>query len=314
VTFEYRNPATEDIDAILDVINTSNKDNPLWEIWTREEFMKRTFEHEDFDSDGYWFVLQGDDAVGYGGARVVKRRLEHGQNDGWIDAWVVQDQRGKGIERELVRRSVEYLRERGVAEAKHFDLAGTEWRNAVMREFGFEITWHEYFLTQKKQKAPSPKHPDGLAFDDFLLKDATENQLTDLMTITNDTFSETPNFTPQTVDSLKAWKDTTLDIVRINFAKLEGVIAGYCISEIEVEYNRVHNCNTGWIGGFGVTKKHRRKGTGKALLVDAMRWLWDQGMDTVFLAVDEENPKALSIYESVGFEIEQEGVTFTLEL
>lgn len=314
MTFEYRHPSREDVDVILDVINTSNRDNPLWEIWTHEDFVKRTFEHEDFDPDGYWLALQDDDALGYGGARVIKRRLDHGLNDGWIDAWVEQDHRGKGIERELVMRAIEYLRDRGVAEAKHFDLVGTEWRDAVMREFGFDVTFREYFMTQKKQEAPSPEYPNELAFDDFLLKDATEDQLTALMTITNDSFSETPNFTPQTLESLKRWKDTTSDIARINLAKLEGVIVGYCISEIEVEYNRVHNCNSGWIGGFGVTKKHRRKGIGKALLVDTMKWLWDQGMDTIYLAVDETNPKALGIYKSVGFEIEQEGVTFTLEL
>jgi len=101
---------------------------------------------------------------------------------------------------------------------------------------------------------------------------------------------------------------------RIVFGKIVNDVVGVCLSTVELEYNRLRNVNSGWIGIFGVLKEHRRKGIGKALLANAMRWLWNRGMDTVYLGVDETNPKALRVYESVGFEVEQEGVTYCLEL
>lgn len=313
VGIEYRHPTIDDVEVLVDIINTSNQDNPLWDVYTPEEYAKLTFEHDDWKAKGYLLVELGGNPMGYGGARVIKRRLEHGQNDGWVNIWVVQNQRGKGIEHELMRRALEYLRERGVAEARFFDLVGTEWRLVVLEEFGFEDFQREYIMINR-ERVPPPKTPEGLEFEDFILKDATERHLADMMTISNDSFSEDPDFTRHTMESLKKWKDTTSDVVRISFAKLGAAVVGYCISKIEEEYNRVHNVRAGWIGGFGVTRRHRRKGVGRALLANGMKWLRDQGMDTLYVGVGQENMKAFDLYKSVGFEIEQEDVIYRLGL
>ena len=45
-----------------------------------------------------------------------------------------------------------------------------------------------------------------------------------------------------------------------------------------------------------------------------MKWILDQGMDTVYLGMDAENAKALDLYKSLGFKVDQEGITYQLDL
>jgi ribosomal protein S18 acetylase RimI-like enzyme len=311
---EFRHPNEDDIQVMVDIINTSNEDNPLWDVRNTKEFRKNTFEHDDWEAEGNWLAVLGGKAVGCGGGRVIRRRVEAGQNDGWIGFWVLPEHRGEGIEEELVKRSIEYIRSKGVAKAKHWDLARTNWRISLLEDFGFQEFKHEYILVTKGKDIDSPKPPEGLEFEEYLLPDATEEQLTEFMEVGNSSFSEDPDFTPLTMEYLQNWKDSTQDTHRALYGVLEDKIVGICLSSIEVEYNRLHNVKSGWIGFFAVLKEHRRKGIGRTLLVNGMRWLWDKGTEIVYLAVDEENPKALNLYTSVGFEVEQEGVTHSLEL
>lgn len=311
---EYRHPSEDDIEVIVNIINTSNQDDPLWDVQVAEEFRKNTFEHDDWEEKGHWLALLEDRPVGYGGGRVVKRRVEAGKNDGWVGLWVLQDYRGKGIERELLERSLEYIRSKGMAEARHFDLAGTDWRLSLLDDFGFKDVEHEYILVNRSKNVEVPEHPNGLKFEEFMLPDATEAQLLQFMEVSNSSFSEDHTFTPFTMEYIQNWKDSTQDVHRILLGKFGDEVVGVCISTVEEEYNKLHDVNSGWIGIFGVVKAHRRKGIGKTLLVNGMKWLWDQGLDIVYLGVDVENPKALNLYKSVGFEVEQKGVIHCLEL
>ncbi len=311
---EYLHPTPEDIEDIVNLINTSNRDDPMWDIQNPEVFRKSTFEDDDWKAEGHWLVLHEGNSIGYGGARISKRQLAHGRNEGWIGLWVLQDYREEGIQQELLRRSVGYLRGRGVERAKVWDLRGTEWRISIIEELGFKEIWHEYIMVNKVPDIQSPEHSEYLEFEHFLLEDSTDQQLTEYMYALNSAFSEDELFTPRTMKSLEKWKDSTMDMERITLAKLDGEVAGECLSTIELEYNNEHNVNTGWIGAFGVLKEYRRRGIGKALLVNGMKWLQAQGMDTLYLCVAVKNPKALNLYKSVGFETEQEGITYCLEL
>jgi GNAT superfamily N-acetyltransferase len=311
---EYRHPTTDDIEDIVNLINTSNKDDPLWDVQTTEEFPKNTFENDDWKAEGYWIVLHDGDPVGYGGGVIFKRQLDHGRNEGWVAIWVLQDNREDGIQQELLRRSIGYLRGRGVERAKIWDLKGTEWRISMVKDAGFEEIWREYIMVHKIPDLKRPEPPDGLEFESFLLKESTDDQLNEYMTTVSNAFSEDEMFTPPTLESLKKWKESSLDIDRMTLARLEGKVVGECVSTVELQYNKLHNVNTGWIGAFGVLKEYRRRGIGKVILVNEMKWLQNQGMDTLYLGVSLENPKALGLYKSIGFEIEQEGIVYCLEL
>ena len=50
-----------------------------------------------------------------------------------------------------------------------------------------------------------------------------------------------------------------------------------------------------------ITKKHRNKGYGTALMNSAIDWGKEQGCNIVNLDVLSNNPKAISLYEKLGF-------------
>jgi ribosomal protein S18 acetylase RimI-like enzyme len=53
---------------------------------------------------------------------------------------------------------------------------------------------------------------------------------------------------------------------------------------------------------LGVDPHYRQQEIGKTVLLNGLEDLRARGIDTVELTVDNENPAACSLYESVGFE------------
>jgi GNAT superfamily N-acetyltransferase len=296
------------------VVTESNKDNPLWEVYTPEEFKKVTFENDEWEAGGHWVAERAGKIIGYGGAKIFKARKRDRERDGWLGVWIVPKERARGVENEIVMRSLDYLREKGMAKAKYFDLKGIDWRDTVRHDFGFAIIHREFFMVKKDKELPELELPEGLKFRDFLLGKAKDKQLKDLKKIANDAFAEDKNYAPNTMESLRKWRDSSPNIVRINFAVMKDKVVGVCISEIELEYNKVHKVKAGWTRLFGVAKDHRNMHIGKALLHDGMRWQWDQGMDTLYVGKDEMNPPAERVYRSVGFEVQDEGAIWSLDL
>ncbi len=95
----------------------------------------------------------------------------------------------------------------------------------------------------------------------------------------------------------------------------DGQMVGVCLCLIDWETNARRGREEGWIDALGVLKEHRRKGIGRALLVEGMRRLRQQGCTHLLLGVDTENPTgALSLYESIGFREWKVGVTYQKQL
>ena len=86
------------------------------------------------------------------------------------------------------------------------------------------------------------------------------------------------------------------------------------MSEISTVYNEENNTKVGWVDILGVNPPNRKTGIGRSLLSNGMRWIYDQGMDTIYLGMDAENSKALGLYTSLGYEIHKESVSYSLEL
>jgi len=69
------------------------------------------------------------------------------------------------------------------------------------------------------------------------------------------------------------------------------------------------------IGDLARRPAHRRRGSGRALLLARMRRIHSEGFSAVGLAVDTDNPnKALRLYESVGFTVKSRSTVFRKEL
>lgn len=71
----------------------------------------------------------------------------------------------------------------------------------------------------------------------------------------------------------------------------------------------------GYVGALGVRRRWRGRGLGRALLLHTFAEFHRRGVNRVTLGVDAQSPTgATALYESVGMEVESEGVVFEKEL
>ena len=76
-------------------------------------------------------------------------------------------------------------------------------------------------------------------------------------------------------------------------------IIGFCWTKIHHDF--VNQDPTGELYVIGVDPDSHAQGIGKAVATTALNYLKQKGLNQVMLYVDADNDKALSLYESLGF-------------
>jgi mycothiol synthase len=90
----------------------------------------------------------------------------------------------------------------------------------------------------------------------------------------------------------------------------EGV-AGQVKSFINTAENEAHGRQRGWTESISTSRRWRRRGVAKALIVESIRELAGRGMTEVALGVHTENPNgAYQLYESLGYEVVRTWTTY----
>ena len=85
-----------------------------------------------------------------------------------------------------------------------------------------------------------------------------------------------------------------LDIVAVT---QEGSVGAFCIVWIDT-INKV-----GLFEPVGTHPDFHRKGLGKAVMLEGLRRLQEKGMQSAIVSTFEDNPAAIKLYESIGFQI-----------
>lgn len=99
--------------------------------------------------------------------------------------------------------------------------------------------------------------------------------------------------------------DPHLDVVALAY---EGRMAAFCLCWLEVE-NRV-----GQIEPMGCHPQFRRRGLGRAVVLEALHRLQQRGAETVVVATTIHNTAAIALYESCGFQAAVIDYDYTLSL
>ncbi len=89
-------------------------------------------------------------------------------------------------------------------------------------------------------------------------------------------------------------------------AELNGKILGYVMCRVEwslSEFDRWKLAKKGHVISIAVLPEHRRRGVGRALMIEAMRALRDYGASEIYLEVRVTNHPAISLYRNLKFEI-----------
>jgi mycothiol synthase len=301
----------DDIGPMVDLVNRCAEADGVPERDTTEEWMNR-LEH-DSRLDPERDVLLGEvrgSLVGFtfGGWEPDN---DGGRNYGTWGA-VDPDWRRRGLGTALLRWTE--VRQRQVA-ADHTAEAEKRleswcWvqeasRAAVLEANGYRAIRYWFNMERPTlDDLPEPEFPDGVE-----VRPVREEHLRQIFDVEVAAFRD--HFggiddTPEAFERLvrDPRRDSSLWVVAWHGDE----IVGESLNRVNGAENAALGIARGWINAVGVLRPWRRKGIGRALVLEGMRILRDAGMTSAGLAVDAENPHgALGLYESLGFAVSQRG-------
>jgi mycothiol synthase len=237
--------------------------------------------------------------VGY--ARAGQPHTEHDDTRSyWVDTLVLPEWRGHGIEDALLRWLEDRFRE---IEATHppgkvvYSAAASNLADgprSLLERFGYPMFLNHYdFALTDFSEVPSASSPDGI-----LLRPVTRAEFRTAWDTTKEVLLEihpTYGFGSE-AEYQERVKSLGLE-QGITWAAWHGnEVVGTVLCEIAR--------GRGAVEQFGIVSGWRRRGIGKALLVQAVRSLERQGVSTVRVHTTADNAfGARALYESVGFRV-----------
>jgi mycothiol synthase len=169
---------------------------------------------------------------------------------------------------------------------------------ATLREAGFAFVKRYARMQRSLRDLPAtpPPTPDGVSIRPL---DPTDDA--DMRTfhrILDTAFRDTPDYQPRTYDQWREWADAQPSVAWDEWlvATVDGTPAGVLQSS-----NQSLEDDEGWVKMLAVSREHRRRGAGEALLRHAFALYAAKGRAKVGLGVDLENPtEPARLYQAVG--------------
>jgi mycothiol synthase len=136
-----------------------------------------------------------------------------------------------------------------------------------------------------------------------------------LATLQNRCFAGSWGFNPNTAAEIVYWLNMSGcapgDVIMVFF---QDTAVGYCWTRLDPAKDKAGANHKGLIHMLGVDPDFRKKGIGGSALAAGIAYLKGQGVKTVMLTVDSQNPAALALYESAGFAMYSKTEWYELKL
>lgn len=229
-----------------------------------------------------------------------------------VPAW-----RGQGIHRAMLRHNERRLREIAVEQAVEAELFFESWASdtehawrARLEAAGYRPVRHGYQMVRPNlEEIPEIPLPAGLEvrpssaaqFDQIF--DAAREAFLDHWGFSEDDWNETARA------QWRAHRTFTPELWQVAWAGEE--IAGMVLNFIDTEENEMYRRQRGYTETICVRRPWRKMGLARALIARSFHVLKNAGMAEAALGVDAQNPNgALRLYESMGFRVTKEFVTY----
>ncbi|ESA37025.1 acetyltransferase [Leptolyngbya sp. Heron Island J] len=174
-------------------------------------------------------------------------------------------------------------------------------RRELLAQVGF-IPERYFFQLKRSLQAPLPEQPIPAGWQIRCVRGKSETEA--WVEMFNQSFVDHWNYIPMTIAeycyyiSLSDY-DPALDLV---IETSTGKLVTFCYSYIDTERNQRLGHQEGHVCFLGTRRGYRRQGLARALLIEGLKRLRSQGMETATIGVDSQNPNgAVALYESVGF-------------
>ena len=179
---------------------------------------------------------------------------------------------------------------------------------ALIRGRGFEpVTYAAEMVRPSVDDLPDHVLPDGVE-----IRPVSEGQLRAIWEADAEAFRDHWGYVEPTEASYEqflAFPYNDLTLWKVAWDD-EGV-AGMVRSFIDTAQNAEHGSQRGWTEAISTSRRWRRRGLAKALIVESIRELSARGMTDVALGVHTENPNgAFDLYTGLGYEVISTWTTF----
>jgi ribosomal protein S18 acetylase RimI-like enzyme len=317
--YNDRTYTDDDLQAVCDLLNLCDSYDKTDDSYSLED-LKLEFDHPRLDKQKdlrIWFDEAGN-LVAFGQIWTEFPEDEN-QVEGFtyfrihpeVRQTAIPDEVMNWLERRLVELGAEHNRMPQLrGGSRDFD---TFSRN-MFEKHGYTIV--RYFFKMERdlsQPIAEPVFPEGFT----LASNSGDDYVEKWVECYNQSFIDHWGFHPKKVEDHKHWlKDDKyrpeLDLIGV---APDGTFAGFSFLTIDPDDNERNNRKWGWVNLLGTRRGFRKIGLGKALLLNGLKVIKANGMDTAVLGVDAANPSgALGLYESVGFRTTMTSVAYKKDL
>jgi mycothiol synthase len=289
----------QDDAARVDVYNRARAEDEDYVPWTIDDI--RLWDQSPREMFRYRFVAELDGIpVGFAYA-AIDPKLEKGK--GFMSGpHVVPESRRRRVGTALAHNVLAYLVERGMTRAE-ITAPDRPDANGFLKSLGFEP-----FRSYSEMRRPLDTVPHNLGESgraELTLVEPTGDNLATIIRIENQAFAEYYNHQPLTMEQLQYLVEAKAkqgSVSHISIARLDGEPVGYLWYGYEPKEIAHLKKRLGGFLDLGVLKHCRGHGVAKAMMIAAMEHLKSDGMEEVWLYVDDMNlTSAKRLYERLGF-------------
>ena len=293
--FKIRNYCSADFDDYVQLhAETAKLDRSGRSI--SKQRLAEDLNHPNFHPQNDLFVAdQGGNIIGCAGVFVetaIQRAI--------LECTIHPLQRKKGVATELIHRAIRHAGESGSKVVQVCISQNNLPAENLAARLGFEFIRHFYELRLDLNNVRLPAvEPSG-----YIIRSLGPDEADKLTHIQNRAFADSWGFNANTPEEIA---------YRINLSGCapENIImayqgnrpVGYCWTRIMTEKNPAAGGLKGEIHMLGVDPDYRGKGIGRDVLLAGLADLKSKGVSIVELTADGEEPVALGLYESMGFEV-----------
>lgn len=279
-----RPPTPSDLDDVLEVIVACDVADVGEPDFTREDL-----EHE-WTRPG--FSLADDSRLAELDGEIVGMAAFR---DRGVWVCVHPERQGRGAGTALREWAEARAPELGHIVHRQFVAEGNAAARAMLEGAGYRRVRSYWWLRMSLDKAapPEPAWPDGIAV-------RTVDPVADaagLHAVSEAAFASVPDYQPERLDEFArehlGAPATARDLSPV--AERDGRIAGFALSERR-------RAGFGHVALLAVAPDEAGRGVGRALLAEALRRFAAEGLSGAEIDVAGDNPRALRLYESVGFQ------------
>ena len=293
--FKIRNYRSSDFENYVQLHTETNKFDRSGRFVSKQR-LAEDLGHPSFDPENDLFIAEcGDSIIGYA-AVFLEPAIQRALLDGMIHPL----HRKKGVATELAQCAIRHAKEADTKVVQvYIPEINLPARNlALCLNFKYIRHFHELKLDIKKIRLPEVE-PSG-----YTIRALEHHQADKLTHIQNRAFSDAWGFNPNTPDEIAYRINlSSCSPENIIMACLNNHPIGYCWTRILIDENSKAGGVKGEIHMLGVDPDFRKRGIGRNVLLAGLSHLKSKGVAIVELTADGEEPVALGLYESVGFEV-----------